>query len=190
MHAFRLFAVLLIFSLVCVKAHANDTERAWQQLAQGKAIALIRHALAPGMSDPSHFLVTDCSTQRLLSEEGREQAVRIGELFRAQGIAEANLLSSQWCRCLDTARLLDLGEVKEFDALNSFFENRSFADKQTAEVLAKMPNWVVGADLPTVLVTHQVNISALTSTPTASGEIVIIALENDTPKVLARIPTR
>ncbi len=78
------------------------------------SFALIRHSpLAPGTNDPSGFRLDDCATQRNLSAEGRAQAVRIGELFRANGIAAADVHSSQWCRCLETATLMKLGETRQ-----------------------------------------------------------------------------
>ena len=172
-------------------SYAQDTEGAWQQLRQGKAVALIRHALAPGFSDPAGFLVDDCTTQRLLSEEGRQQAVHIGDVFRANGIDDANMLSSHWCRCVDTAQLMGLGEVVIMSALNSFFENRAAANEQTAHVLEAMPGWLQdNNDNPTVLVTHQVNISAITGAATGSGEILIVTLKDDSVQILASITTR
>lgn len=84
--------------------------------------AIMRHALAPGTGDPRNFDLTDCSTQRNLSEAGREQAKAVGELLRKSGIEKAGVYSSQWCRCLDTATLLGLGPVTELPALNSFFQ--------------------------------------------------------------------
>jgi broad specificity phosphatase PhoE len=149
----------------------------WNAAGTSGNVVLIRHALAPGMGDPPGFTLGDCSTQRILSEEGRVQAVKIGEYFRANGIRKARVFSSQWCRCLDTARLLDLGVVRELPILNSFFGRRELEHQQT-QALRK---WLAEQHLnePLVLVSHQVNITALTGIYPASGEMVIIRRSED-----------
>ena len=144
----------------------------WPALAAPGHVALIRHALAPGTFDPAGFRLDDCSTQRNLSAEGRAQATRIGGLFRANGIAAAAVHSSQWCRCLETATLLQLGPVAPQPLLNSFAQDDARAARQVPEVTA----WIAGLDLarPTVLVTHQVVITALSGVFPGSGEIVVM----------------
>jgi len=114
----------------------------------------------------------DCATQRKLSAAGREQAARIGARFRANGIATARVFSSQWCRCLDTGSLLDLGPVRELPSLNSFFRRYERRDAQTQA----LSEWITSQNLdePIVLVTHQVNVSALTGTYLAEGTLVVI----------------
>ena len=141
------------------------------------------------LSDPPGFSLGDCQTQRNLSVAGRVQSIVIGELFRSQGIEQAQVFSSEWCRCRDTATLLELGDVKTLPALNSFFENRSVAESQTEALLERLRSWLASPSDPVVLVTHQVNILALTQAPTTSGEILIITLEDDAVAVLASIPT-
>ena len=147
----------------------------WASLRTPDHFALIRHALAPGTFDPPGYRLDDCSTQRNLSDEGRAQAVRIGDLFRANGIATARLSSSQWCRCLETATLMKLGDVSPQPLLNSFAQNRDRAVQQTA---ALRP-WIAQLDLtqPTVMVTHQVVITALSEVFPGSGEIVVMRRE-------------
>ncbi len=149
----------------------------WQALRDRTAFAIMRHALAPGGGDPPGHRVGDCSTQRNLSAEGRAQARTIGDRFRAAGIAEARVLSSQWCRCRDTATELRLGTVEDLPALNSFFGKSDRGPGQTKA----LRDWLASApmDKPLVLVTHQVNISALTRETTASGEIVVVRLQPD-----------
>jgi len=150
-------------------------ESLWQALAEGGHVALMRHARAPGTGDPSAFKLDDCSTQRNLDQSGRDQATRTGEAFRERGVDVAQVLSSQWCRCLETARLLDLGEVEPLPALNSFFGRREHEPAQTAAVRDFLDG--VDAEGPSfVLVTHQVNITALTGIYPASGEIVVLRL--------------
>ncbi|MBK1666782.1 histidine phosphatase family protein [Rhodovibrio sodomensis] len=150
---------------------------AWAALKQPGTVAIMRHALAPGTGDPANFELGDCSTQRTLNGAGREQSRRIGQAFRDHGIQVDRVLTSQWCRCRQTAELLGLAPVADFPALNSFFEDRSTRDQQTAAVrdlLADAP-----ADEKLVLVTHQVNITALTDVFPSSGEVIVIEVADD-----------
>ncbi len=159
-------------SFIFGKPAIADEADIWAALRTDGHVALLRHAIAPGTGDPNNFVIRDCRTQRNLSEEGRAQAKRIGDRFRVNGIARAPVFSSQWCRCLQTARLLTLGPVTELPALNSFFENFEQREPQTRALKA----WLKDQDLrfPHVLVTHQVNITALTGVYPGSGELVIV----------------
>jgi broad specificity phosphatase PhoE len=142
-------------------------------------VVLMRHAEAPGTGDPPDFKLDDCATQRNLGDGGRAQAARIGERLRQLGIDQARVLSSQWCRCLETARLLDLGPVREMPALNSFFgrqEEEKDRTTQLRQFLADLPR----DGKPVVLVTHQVTVTALTGIFPASGEAVLLRA-NGTP---------
>lgn len=149
----------------------------WAQLQQPQSayFLLMRHALAPGSGDPANFRLGDCSTQRNLSAEGREQARRTGEAFRRRGIAVRRVLSSQWCRCLETAELMGLGAVQPFAPLNSFFRDRATEASQTAAVRQSLQD---NGQRPgvTLLVTHFVNIAALAGRGPASGEIIAMRL--------------
>ena len=147
----------------------------WAAIRVPGHVALIRHALAPGSFDPAGFRLDDCSTQRNLSAEGRAQAARIGGQFRTNGIASAAVHSSQWCRCLETATLLGLGPVTPQPLLNSFVQDAAQAARQVPAVKA----WIAGLalDRPTVLVTHQVVITALSDVYPGSGEIVVLRRE-------------
>jgi phosphohistidine phosphatase SixA len=150
-------------------------DAAAERLREPGAVLLIRHALAPGIGDPENFQLGDCATQRNLSDEGRQQARAIGRWLRSRGIQHARVYSSQWCRCLETAALLDLGPVAELPALNSFFENPAERNGRLAELqrfLAAQPR--DGGLL--VLVTHQVTISAVSGTFADSGTGVLMAL--------------
>lgn len=147
-------------------ARAND----WDAFSEPGAMAIMRHALAPGTGDPANLTIGDCSTQRNLDERGRDQARAIGAALRERGISFDALLSSQWCRTIETAKLLGLGPVMEAAPLNSFFQDISTRDQQTAatrDLIAETAGRLM-------LVTHQVNISALTGQSTRSGEILII----------------
>lgn len=144
---------------------------------------LMRHARAPGTGDPSGFRLGDCSTQRNLDAEGRAQAAAIGQALRKAGVSVDRVLSSAWCRAKETARLLDLGAVEPEPALDSFFEDRQRRDAQTEALRARLADL---AEDKAVLVTHQVNITALTGVYPASGEIVLVSIEPDTGEVVVR----
>lgn len=150
-------------------------------------VVLLRHAEAPGVGDPPGFRIGDCATQRNLSDEGRAQARRVGERLRRMGIGQAAVRSSQWCRCLDTARLLGLGPVEEMPALNSFFGQSGRREERVAAVrraLAALPP----DGPPVVLVTHQVTITALTGIHPASGEAVLLRADGSgNPPMIGRL---
>lgn len=150
------------------------TANIWSQLRQGQGyVVLFRHALAPGTGDPPNFQLGDCATQRNLSAAGRQQAIRMGDALRQQGIPVSRVLSSQWCRCLETARLMNLGEVTPFPVLNSFFQDRSREAEQTEQLRQWIMNNRGNAGV-TVMVTHQVNITALSNTVPQSGSAVVL----------------
>ncbi|MBP5858719.1 histidine phosphatase family protein [Marivibrio halodurans] len=159
-----------------------------ERLRAGGHVLMLRHALAPGTGDPAGFRLDDCTTQRTLDAAGRDQARAIGKALRAAGITRAAVFSSQWCRCLETAELLGLGPVTELPALNSFFgpnrDRRSARMTALRAFLAERP--VDGP--PVVLVTHQVNVTALTGDFVRSGEGRLLRLDGtDTPEVLGRV---
>jgi phosphohistidine phosphatase SixA len=134
---------------------------------------ILRHARAPGTGDPPGFRLGDCATQRNLDDRGRAQARRLGEALRGTGAAFDTVLTSQWCRCRDTADLLGLGPVTAEPALNSFFAGRGDRTAQTAALRDLLRR---SADRRLVLVTHQVNITALTGSGVASGEAFAIRM--------------
>jgi broad specificity phosphatase PhoE len=139
-------------------------------------VVVLRHALAPGTSDPAGFRLGDCTTQRNLDDRGRAQARAIGTTLAAEGFAGAAVFTSEWCRCRETAELLGLGPVRPLPALNSFFgrpDERASRDRDLRAFLAALP-----ADgPPVVLVTHMVNIQALTGRGTASGGGLVLWLD-------------
>jgi 8-oxo-(d)GTP phosphatase len=181
----RLYAMTLLFFLMIPTPAPGSGEGDLRELV-GKPdhIIIMRHALAPGGGDPPQFRPDDCTTQRNLSPEGREQAARIGTRLRAAGPGDAKVYSSQWCRCLETADLLNLGPVTELPLLNSFFRSREREGEQTQALRA----WIQSADLtrPVVLVTHQVNITALTGIFPVQGEFLILRREPGVLQVAAR----
>jgi len=148
-------------------------ETLWDLLRGGGQVVLIRHAsTVAGLGDPPGFRVEDCATQRNLSETGRAEARRIGAVFRRRGIPVDRVMSSRWCRCLETARLA-FGRVEPWPALDSFFEDRSREQEQTRAARALMVDPRAGGTL--VLVTHQVNITALTGIVPAMGEMIVLS---------------
>lgn len=164
--------LLLVGLLLWSGPPVRADEQLWAAIRAGDAVVLIRHALAPGVGDPPGFRLEDCATQRNLSEQGRRQAQAIGATFRRNGVTAARVLSSRWCRCLETARLLDLGAVEPFPSLDSFFEDPGRADAQTAALRAFLDSPHAGP--LRVLVTHQVNITALTGVTPRSGEMIVV----------------
>lgn len=173
----RWIALLIVFIPGFV--HAND----WDALSKPGAIAIMRHALAPGTGDPTNMTVGDCNTQRNLDDHGRDQARAIGSALRHRGIKFDVVLSSQWCRTKETAELLGMGPVVEAAPLNSFFDDYSTRDvqtQQTRELIAKTEGRLM-------LVTHQVNIFALTGQSTRSGEILVFRTNAALVEVLGSI---
>jgi len=165
---------------------ASDIDLA-TRLQQGGHVLMLRHAHAPGFGDPPGFELDDCATQRNLDASGRAQAIAIGEWLLRQGVREAKVYSSQWCRSLETARLLNLGPVKPLPALNSFFErthDRVGSLIALNAFFARQP-----ADGPLIiLVTHFVNIEAVAGFSVGSGEGVLLQLQvGAAPRVVGRV---
>src|SRR6056297_4084712 len=161
--------VILVVMMALWPAWA--TAQDFSALKQPGVVALMRHALAPGTGDPAHFDVKDCSTQRNLDTRGRAQARRIGEMMRAAGVEFDAVWTSQWCRSRDTAILLDMGEVREFPPINSHFAGRGDRAAQRQATLEAITEQPEGARL--LLVSHFVNINALTGQGASSGEIIV-----------------
>lgn len=184
---FALAVAAFALLLVSVPGRADEAEAAWAALGAGGHVALMRHATAPGTGDPANFRLEDCTTQRNLSAAGQAEAQAIGAAFRSRAIDVDGVYSSQWCRCLETARLLDLGPVTPFLPLNSFFRRPDLEQPQ----MAAMRTWLSQrpGDEVAVLVTHQVVVTALTDIFPRSGEIVVARPRDDgTLRVVGRIP--
>jgi phosphohistidine phosphatase SixA len=164
-------------------APANATGD-WARIEPASAI-LFRHAHAPGVGDPPEFRLDDCRTQRNLDASGRLQAAQIGEQFRERGIEVQAVWSSRWCRARQTADLAFPGLRRDQPAFDSQFGRGDDTAAQTAAARALLLQWKGPGVL--VVVSHQVNISALTGTPTASGEGVIVKAEGGRLKVLGKV---
>jgi phosphohistidine phosphatase SixA len=151
----------------------------WTQMRQGTGyVVLLRHAeTVEGTGDPPGFQLGDCTTQRNLSEAGRQQAARIGQAFRDRDIPIRQVLSSQYCRCLDTAKLLDLGNVEPSPMLNSTFSDRTTEPDQTEQVRQQIFNHR-NTDGVIVIVSHFVNIGAISGVNPPEGGIVVVRTDS------------
>lgn len=149
--------------------------------AQQGGVLLIRHASTePGLGDPPGLAIGQCKTQRNLSQTGRAQALAIGEWFRRHGLQPRAVLSSQWCRCQDTARIA-LGRVEDWPALNSTFAGQGQPERQLDELRARLQR--LSAGTLEVWVTHQVVMTALTQAYPAMAEGFLVDRQS---RLLAR----
>ena len=165
-------ALIGLFWLLALPAQAGPLADAIDEI--NADVLFLRHALAPGFGDPDNFSIHDCRTQRNLSQAGREQSRRIGQYLRDEAIEIEVILSSRWCRCVETAAELGLGTFTTHDGLNSFFDShvdraetirllRAYMDRMNAS----------SANGPvTLMVTHQVVITAITGIAPQSGGFV------------------
>ena len=163
---------LLIFISISFPVKADLDNKLEKQLKKGGNLIFIRHAYAPGGGDPENFIISDCSTQRNLNEDGKNQSKRIGQFFIENNILLDKVLSSEWCRCKDTAQIAFTNfETKNF--LNSFFSAQFASNKnqQIRDLKKYVKNWQSDKNL--VLVTHYVLISEILNYTSSSGEIVI-----------------
>jgi len=186
----RLTAALALLAMSRIAPAAPADEPAWRALAAGGCAVLLRHAqTVPGIGDPPGFRLDDCSTQRNLSEAGRAEARRFGAEVSRRGIAIDEVLSSRWCRCLDTARIaFPQHEARVFEALNSFFADGSTRQAQTAALRDYLARQRGARRI--VLVTHQVNISSLTGLSVGMGEALIVGTgPANAGEVLSRLRT-
>ena len=123
----------LLFFLFTSQLIASD--QAWNLAQEGNKIILIRHSLAPGGGDPAGFEINDCKTQRNLNKKGINQSKKIGKLFKKNKVPIDQVLSSQWCRCKDTAKYA-FGDYREFTALNSTFQSSYNKNGELDKLLA------------------------------------------------------
>lgn len=147
----------------------------WAQMRENTGfVLLLRHAkTVSGTGDPPGFELDDCNTQRNLSEAGIKQAKQIGREFRDRDIPISQVLSSQYCRCLDTARLLDLGNVKPSPMLNSIFEDRTTATQQVEQARQRILTHRNHRGVM-VMVTHFANITEIIGVSLQEGAAVVV----------------
>jgi phosphohistidine phosphatase SixA len=169
----RMMAMLVITLCLSTVALANLAS----PMTDGQHILFMRHADAPGFSDPAGYRLDQCSTQRNLGEFGKKQAELTGQWLSQQGVQSAKVFSSPWCRCVDTATLLKKGPVTIDSSLGSFFENMSRANQQTdglrqlvQKSLKQYPK------TPIIMVSHHVNIEAFTGVVLGSGDMVLVKI--------------
>jgi len=176
----RLLLLLLVLPVIAAPVQAASSridKGLWQQLKSGGHVLLIRHATTdPGIGDPPGFDLQNCATQRNLSAAGREEARHLGSALKQLGIPVAAVRSSRWCRCLDTAQLA-FGSAQPWPALDNTFETPERRPQQMREIRKLLAQPVTGGNL--VLITHGVNILALTGISPAQSEIVALRTGSD-----------
>ncbi|HWN14250.1 MAG TPA: histidine phosphatase family protein [Candidatus Dormibacteraeota bacterium] len=160
---------LCIWLIVAPAAAAADSQEAWAALVSGGHVALIRRGDAPpGYGHPPGFKIDDCATQRNLDEGGRAQARAIGEAFRQHGVRAEKILSSPWCRCLETARLMVLGPVDGTWAVAASDKS----PERLAALRQMLANWRGPGTL--VVVTHALTVQALVGIMPGQAETVVV----------------
>jgi phosphohistidine phosphatase SixA len=172
--ALTIFIVSNLLFVQQVKASlAND-------LQDGQHVLLMRHADAPGYGDPAGYVLGQCATQRNLGDYGKKQSKAIGDWLTQQGIMSAQVFSSPWCRCFDTAVLLNKGSVRKESSLESFFDDMSLEKKKTKELESFIKSILSKqSKTPIILVTHHVNIQAFTGKAVGVGDMVLVKVNKN-----------
>jgi phosphohistidine phosphatase SixA len=179
-------ALLLMLAAPFAAAAAPDEDALWQRMRSGGVTVLMRHAVTvPGIGDPPGFVIGKCETQRNLSDAGRRAARAIGAAFRQHGVDPGAVWASRWCRCLDTARLA-FGRAQPEPGLDSMFRDD---DAQSAAKLRGLRAKLAGRRDSSllVLVTHDVNIRALTGQSLAPGEMLVTVPRDGKLEPIGRI---
>ena len=169
----QIFKTTILIFKICLFGNISsaDTTSWLEVLDQPKFnVIFLRHALAPGYGDPSEFDISDCKTQRNLNQEGRDQAMSIGIRLKMEGVLFDKIYSSEWCRCVDTVTLLDLGEITIFSGLNSFFQDHYNKEETLPKLMQKLES--LDDKNRILMVTHQVVISSVTGINVGSGGAV------------------
>jgi len=172
--------VLLLFFAV----EARATEAGWALLRDGEHVVLLRNAMAPGAADPANFDIEKCSTQRNLSERGKQQARKIGALFAARAAPTERVLTSRYCRTKETARLA-FGSAEDLALLDPPPADEKARKEQISAILKEVRDYSGSGNL--ILVTHLETIEAITGQPAREGEAVIVGAGEDSVRVLGRI---
>ena len=163
-----LFVVFVFFYSLSTNANTSLVE----SLSQNDKLIFIRHALAPGNGDPDNFDILDCTTQRNLDGVGRDQSKRLGKFFQINNIPIDTVVSSEWCRCQETAKLA-FNKYDTFTALNSFYDPKFYNNKERQ--LEELKNFIYNLeeDGNIVFVTHYVVIASMLGIGVSSGEILV-----------------
>lgn len=175
----RLSLLIIICTLLFTQSKfATAQSDLASKLKDGNHVLLMRHADAPGYGDPKNYQISECSTQRNLGDMGRKQAKNTGDWLSNQGIEQAKVYSSPWCRCVDTATLLNKGAVKKEVALGSFFDDMSQAKRQTDELVKLIAaERKQSPNMPIIMVTHHVNIQSYVGMVVNSGDMVLVKVD-------------
>jgi len=172
--------LIFIISCICLLIAPQANAALADDLKDGQHVLLMRHADAPGYGDPAGYVIGQCPTQRNLGDYGKKQAKAIGFWLREQGVSKAQIFSSPWCRCSDTAQLLDLGFVRMEASLGSFFDDMSLEKKQTKELEQLIKSELdKQSKLPIILVTHHVNIRAFMGKNVSQGDVVLVKVNKN-----------
>ena len=164
-------ALLAVVALLSLPSPALADETLWSLLKKGGQVVLMRHAVTtPGVGDPPGFRLDDCSTQRNLTDDGRRDAQRVGAEFRARGVVVENVLSSPWCRCVESASLA-FGKAEISTALSNLFTHPQNRDRQVREMRELISVPQVGIR---VFVSHGATISALTGISLDTAEMLVV----------------
>ncbi len=164
--------IFIVFFLIVFSTPINSQEELINLIKDGNKLIFIRHAYAPGSGDPINFDLNDCSTQRNLNEEGINQSKKIGKFFSKNKIQIDRVLSSEWCRCKDTAKFA-FNRYTTFNALNSFYDPRFEKNKDKQVIDLKKYIHDLNSEKNIVLITHFVVISEILNISASSGEIIV-----------------
>ncbi len=177
--AATLFALLLL-------SPAQATEAGWALLRDGGHVVLLRHATVTGSADSAGFDIDKCASQQKLSERGKQQARKIGALFATRAAPIERVLSSRYCRAVDTADIAFRdNDAEKFEPLDLLSKDPEKAAAQNAAVVKEVGDYSGDGNL--VLVTHLENIMALTGAGAREGEAVIVSVDGEKLRVLGRI---
>jgi phosphohistidine phosphatase SixA len=185
-----LIALLVAVQAICISAApAAASDRVWEDLREGAGMVILyRHALAPGGGDPSDFDVKDCSTQRNLSDAGRRQARAMGAALRQNKVNVRRVLSSPWCRSLETAELLNVGPVRTMMRFGSTFTAPSAVAQRRESLALKTIARQSNRSGVVVVSSHQANIVDLTGIAPTSGEGIVVRYTGEQLAVIGRVP--
>jgi broad specificity phosphatase PhoE len=179
----RVLAPLVLALLAGLPTPAAASEALWALLKDGGQVVLLRHTITtPGVGDPDGFRVEDCASQRNLTEQGREDARRLGAAFRGRGVPVGRVLSSRFCRCLETARLA-FGKAEAYPLLDNLFHDRDREAERAGAIRALATQRPEGGNL--IAVTHGINIQAAVGVQPAPGEMIVV-----TPRAGGRYEVR
>jgi phosphohistidine phosphatase SixA len=180
-----MFRLALALFLLAVPSLAHATDAGWALLRQGGHVVLLRHAMTNGSNDPANFDIAKCATQRNLSERGKQQARKMGALFDARSAPIERVLSSRYCRCLDTARIAFEAEPQPFEPLDLLSTDEATKAKQLAAIVNEVRGYSGSDNL--IMITHLENIKALTGVSPREGEAVVVEVQGDGLRALGRV---